>query len=375
MRLGDEAGGSSVTGLLQGAFGVVLFILIIGVLVLIHELGHFFAARRAGVRVHEFGIGFPPRARVLRSDGETLYTLNWLPIGGFVKLEGEDGDSDDARSFGRAPFLTRQLILVAGVVMNLILAFVIMLVVAWLPQQAIGLQVGTVQPGSPAAAAGLTAGMRLVSVDGRQYDRIDGPIAIVDDLRAKAGETVTLGLTDVNGAPVTVTATLRTPAEISADKGALGVSDLKTVVLDETFTRSPVEAVATGAARTVTAFRLILDGLGQLGSSIVSRPTAAPPVAGPVGIAEQVTVIFWQAGPVATLYVAGLLSANLALVNILPFPPLDGGRAAVLVIKRLFGARVSLRAERLTYAVGFVFLLAFILWISGFDIARLGGAP
>ena len=134
MRLGDEAGEPYVSSLLQGAFGVVLFILIIGVLVLVHELGHFFAARRAGVRVHEFGVGFPPRARVLRSDGDTVYTLNWLPIGGFVKLEGEDGDSDDERSFSRASFATRQLILVAGVAMNLVLAFVIMLIVAWLPQ-------------------------------------------------------------------------------------------------------------------------------------------------------------------------------------------------------------------------------------------------
>jgi regulator of sigma E protease len=374
MRLGDEAGGPDVTSLLQGAFGVLLFILIIGVLVLIHELGHFIAARRAGVRVHEFGIGFPPRARVLRSDGETLYTLNWLPIGGFVKLEGEDGDSDDERSFGRAPFLTRQLILVAGVVMNLVLAFVIMLVVAWLPQQPIGIQIGSVQPGSPAAAAGITAGMQLESVDGRRYDRIDGPLAIVEDLRAKAGQEVTLGLLDVKGAPVTVTTTLRTPAEISADKGALGVAELKTVVLDQTFGRTPAEALATAGTRTVAAFRLILDGLGQLGSSIVSHPTQAPPVAGPVGIAEQVTVIFWQAGPVATLYVAGLLSANLALVNILPFPPLDGGRMLMLLIKAIAGARVSVRAEQMTYLVGFAFLFAFLIWVTVFDVARLAGA-
>ncbi len=362
-----------MTGLLQGAFGVVLFILIIGALVLVHELGHFFAARRAGVRVHEFGIGFPPRAKVLRSDGETLYTLNWLPIGGFVKLEGEDGDSDDPRSFGRAPFLTRQLILVAGVVMNLLLAFVIMVIVAWIPQQAIGIQVGGVQPGSPAAAAGVTAGMKLVSVDGREYDRMDGPTAIVEDLRAKAGQQVTLGLQDVNGAPVTVTTTLRPASEISKDKGALGVTDLKAVVLDTQVTRSPAEALVTGALRTVGAFRLIVDGLGQVASAIATRPTEAPPVAGPIGIAQEVTIVFWQAGPVATLYVAGLLSANLALVNILPFPPLDGGRMLMLVIKAIAGARVSIRAEQLTYLVGFAFLFAFLIWVTVFDFARLFG--
>jgi regulator of sigma E protease len=365
-----------VIGFLQGAFGVLLFIVILGVLVLVHELGHFLVARRAGVRVHEFGIGFPPRARVLRSDGQTLYTLNWLPIGGFVKLEGEDGDSEDPRSFSRSPFLVRQVILVAGVAMNLLLALVVMIAVAWLPQQTVAIQIGGVQAGSPAAAAGLTSGMRLVSVDGQTYDRIDGPSGIVQDLRARAGQSVTLGLEDVNGKPIEATATLRSPGELSSDRGALGVTDLKAVVLDRMFTRSPVDALAVGVSRTVGAFRLILDGLAQLVSSIATSPTQPPPVAGPVGIAQEVTQVFWQAGPLATLYMAALLSANLALVNVLPFPPLDGGRMLMLLIRALAGARVSIRAEQLTYAVGFAFLFGFLIWVTVFDVQRLaGGTP
>jgi regulator of sigma E protease len=97
-------------------------------------------------------------------------------------------------------------------------------------------------------------------------------------------------------------------------------------------------------------------------------------VSGPIGIADTVTTVFWQAGPVATLYLAGLLSANLALVNLLPFPPLDGGRMLMIAIKRVAGARVSLKAEQATYLVGFAFLFAFLIWITVFDIARLGGA-
>ena len=97
---------------------------------------------------------------------------------------------------------------------------------------------------------------------------------------------------------------------------------------------------------------------------------------GPIGIATQIGDIFFGAGPILTLYVAGILSANLALVNILPFPPLDGGRMLMIVLKSLFGARISLRAERLTYVVGFVFLMAFLIWVTGFDIARiLSGSP
>src|SRR6476661_11262328 len=104
---------------------IVLFLVVLGSLVLVHELGHFITARLAGVRVLEFGIGFPPRAKVISSHGETLYTLNWLPIGGFVRLEGEDGDSDDPRSFTRAALPVKLLVLLAGVGMNLVLALVI----------------------------------------------------------------------------------------------------------------------------------------------------------------------------------------------------------------------------------------------------------
>ena len=110
-------------------------------------------------------------------------------------------------------------------------------------------------------------------------------------------------------------------------------------------------------------------------NGFIKDPTAPPPAQGPIGIAVSLGDLLLNSGIVLTLFVAGILSVNLGVVNILPFPPLDGGRMAMLVIKRLFGARVSLRAERLTYAVGFVFLLVFIFWISAFDIARLGQTP
>ena len=132
--------------------------MILTAIVVIHEAGHFATARLARIRVHEFGIGFPPRARVLASRGETIYTLNWLPIGGFVRLEGEDGDSDDPRSFVRAPLPTKVIVLVAGVAMNLILAFVIFFAIALAATPLIGVSFGTVQAGSPAATAGLVAG-------------------------------------------------------------------------------------------------------------------------------------------------------------------------------------------------------------------------
>jgi regulator of sigma E protease len=369
----------ALTGALQSAITIVLFLLILGVLVIVHEFGHFAVARLAGVRVLEFGIGFPPRAKVLRSEGETLYTLNWLPIGGFVKLEGEDGGSDDPRAFSRAPLPKRLLILIAGVSMNLLLALAIFGVIALLPGKSIGMTFQGVQGGSPAWSAGLqpttaaSAGDQIIAIDGHQFHDFDGGSAMIDELRSHAGQSVSLTLIRADGNVQDVTVALQSPAAVEAGKGALGISGIAFRPTDRIFNRPPVDALAFAGRRTTEAFGLIVEGLGQLADSIVSHPTQPPPVQGPVGIAVGVGDVFWQAGPIATLFVAGLLSANLALVNVLPLPPLDGGRILVILIKSIAGKRVSLQAERLTYLVGFGFLMALLLWITYFDIARIGG--
>jgi regulator of sigma E protease len=359
-----------MTGFVQSLITIALFILILGALVVIHEIGHFVTARLANVRVLEFGVGFPPRAKVLRNQGETLYSLNWLPIGGFVKLDGEDGDgADDPRSFAAQRWITKMVILVAGVVMNVLLAFAIFTSIALMGDPTIGVRIGAVQPDSPAAGAGLVPGDAVVSLDGGYYGAFDDD-SLLAALQDKAGQPVELGIETTDGAFETVAVMLRSPEDVAAGKGALGVSELTAMTTDVTIGYSFAEAVAIGWQRTVEALGLIVNGLGQLVGAIVSDPTTAPPVAGPVGIATQIGDVFWQLGPVVTLYIAGILSANLAVVNILPFPPLDGGRMLMITLKRLFGTRISLRAEQLTYMVGFVFLFGFLIWITGFDIIR-----
>jgi regulator of sigma E protease len=386
-----------MTELLQGAIGIVLFILILGVLVIVHELGHFITARLAGIRVHEFGIGFPPRAKVLANEGETVWTLNWLPIGGFVRLEGEDGESDDPRSFGRANLLVRELVLVAGVAMNVLLAFVIFWLIAWLANPTETWTVGSVVPDSPAAQIHLQPGDQLVSVDGVRYDSFEGDRSLPSDLRIYAGRAVTLGFIRDSEYRETHVA-LQPPGSTSSvaicgqdppiERPPLGVCGLEARANGPAVERAPGEAAGVAARRLSSAFGLILDGLRQLGESIVSHPTEAPPAAGPVGIAVEVSDVFWQAGPIPTLYLAAILSANLGLVNVLPFPPLDGGRMLVIALKAVAGratrllrrvgvdadaaSQVGLRLERLTYVLGFTVLMAFLVWITYFDIA--GGA-
>jgi regulator of sigma E protease len=382
--------------IIQGAITILLFIFILCALVVIHEFGHFVLARFFGIRVHEFGIGFPPRAKVMRDRGETIYTLNWLPIGGFVRLEGEDGDSDDPRSFAVAGLPKKLLVLLAGVGMNLLLAFVIFTGIAWLATPQGGIIFNEVVAGSPADVSGLRAGETILAIDGTTFDLLPSPDAgqhAIAALRERAGQTVTLHVRAADGAERDVTVTLR-PPDVAADKGALGIRSAGLAFSGAYAGRDPLAAVGAGAAWTVSAFRLIIDGLASLVSSIASNPTQAPPVTGPIGIAVQVGDVFWQLGPIFTLYLAGLLSANLALVNILPFPPLDGGRILVLLLKSLLarggalmrragvrGAGLSeqtaISVERLTYLVGFVFLFGFLIWITYFDIARQvgGGTP
>ena len=303
-----------------------------------------------------------------------IYTLNWLPIGGFVKLEGEDGDSEDPRSFTRAPLLTKLVVLVAGVGMNLLLALVIMIGIPLYGDDTIGFQIGNIQTGSPADAAGLRGTDVIVSLDGQYQSAFAAnQRGLIDALQTRAGETVTLGVERGGGAEESVQVRLRDRAAIEQGLAALGVERLSVVKGDHRITYEPGAAVGLGVERTVNAFGLILDGLGDLGESIINRPTERPPAAGPVGIAVQVSSVFWELGPVATLYLAALLSANLALVNVLPFPPLDGGRMLMLLLKSVAGRRISLRAEQMTYFVGFTFLMAFLLWITWFDITA--GAP
>jgi len=372
-----------VSDLLGFAVGAILFFVVLGSLVLVHELGHFITARLAGVRVLEFGIGFPPRAKVLRSRGETLYTLNWLPIGGFVKLEGEDGDdAGDPRSFVRARLPVKLVILVAGVAMNLLMAFLIFTAIAWLATPFVGLRFFEVQPGSPAAAAGLKPGDAILAVNGQQHEFF-GEGLVLTDLRTHTGDTVTLTIERATGGVEQLTVKLRDQAEIDASpkdangdptKGPLGISGDRTPFQARFFGstgRDLPSAIAIGVNETTRWFGIILGGLGDLARQVVSNPTAPPPVAGPVGIATQIADVFFGAGPILTLYVAGILSANLALVNSLPFPPLDGGRMLMIVLKSIFGTRISVRAERLTYVVGFAFLFAFLIWVSGFDIVRI----
>ena len=207
-----------IVGLGQWAITIVAFLLILWLVVVVHEFGHFLTARLAGIRVLEFGLGYPPRAKVLFRDHDTTYTLNWLPLGGFVLLEGEEKTSEDERSFSRASLPKQVTVLAAGVFMNVVLAFVLFFFVAWFANPLVGVRYDNVEPQSPAAQAGLQPGEVIQSVNGQRYGWManDGVLSTISN---HEGQTVTLGVVDQAGHGRTVTAKLRTAAEVQALQG------------------------------------------------------------------------------------------------------------------------------------------------------------
>ena len=355
--------------LLDNLVTLVTFLAILVGLVVAHEFGHFVMARLARVRVHEFGIGFPPRLKRLWSDGETVYTLNWLPIGGFVRLEGEDGDSDDPRSFIRQALPARVAILLAGVAMNVFLAFLIFVVIAAALEPTAQARIESVVPGSPAQAVGLVPGDVITGVDGRQFPYFDGQ-APTNYTRDHAGQQVTLDVQLASGTSRQVPVQLRGPADVAAGRGALGIT--ARIVLGPNVQRDLVTAIRVGADRTVQACTLILGALGDLVGAVARNPTAAPPVSGPIGIAEAVGTVRSEAPPVVLLWLIALLSANLAVVNALPLPPLDGGRVAVAILQAATRNRISANIERATYFIGFAVLFGILIYVSFFDLIRGG---
>jgi regulator of sigma E protease len=368
----------SLAGLFSGIGGVVGLFLILIPLVLLHELGHFIMARLARIRVLEFGLGFPPRARILGHDHETEYTLNYLPIGGFVRLEGEETDSDDPRAFTNSSLPKQLIVLAAGVAMNLLVAVFLFFVVAWAFNPVVLTTIAGVQAGSPAAAAGLQAGDSIVSIDGRTYRKpsvlefsnADFTDPWRQDLLSHAGQTVNIIVADANGKERTVVVTLRVPTAEKA--GALGVSMGGSYV---TTAGDPVSAAGLAVSGTGRAMNLILGAVGDIGKQLATNPAQAPPgVQGPIGIAADIASVVSQPNAfMILLLLAGVISANLALVNVLPLPVLDGGKMVIMVLKRLFGAKGVGAFEALAYVASFALLLAFMGWITFFDILRVSG--
>jgi regulator of sigma E protease len=366
---------------------IAAFIGILVVLVLVHELGHFIVAKRSGITVEEFGIGFPPRITSVMWHG-TRYSLNWIPLGGFVRMLGEDGDVEIRRlreqglgeaevehamagAFNRKPIWLRITVLLAGVVMNFLLAGAVFSWGAALPQPvSLGpLHVLETQEDSPADGV-LRPGDVITAADGQSFERSR---ELTEYVSSRAGAPVTLTILR-DGDPITVTVTPRdlTEDEIRQGRGAIGFSWRADRVGEGPPAASgPADAVRLGFSTAAQAAVEIPGGLaGAVGGLIGLNPDGASDARGPIGIA-QITGEVLDAGILAIIQFVGILSINLAVLNVLPFPPLDGGRIAVVLIESVRRRKLPAEREALIYLTGFAVLIALVILISIQDIQRL----
>ncbi len=340
---------------------LIIFLLILGLLIFVHEGGHFIVAKLSGIKVEEFGMGFPPRIFGIRR-GETIYSLNWIPLGGFCKMLGEE-DPSAPRSFASKRPAVRLATLAAGPLMNAILPIVLLSIAFMVPRQvAVGdVVIDQVTADSPAAEAGIVSGDTVLSINGNPIQNIGD---VIYDIHLKMGEEITLELKDADGNLKTATLVPRwNPPE---GEGAVGVA--MTMVNTGNVSQSyPFwEAVPKSFSSIGETFVLMRN---EITSWFVQKK--APEVTGPVGI-FQLTGEVREAGPSYIIQFTAFLSLNLAIVNLLPLPALDGGRIIFVlleVVRR--GKRVSPRTEGMIHYIGFAMLMALILVISYFDILRV----
>ena len=352
-------------------------------LVLVHELGHYLVARRNGVEVEEFGLGFPPRAMIITKKKGTIYTLNWLPFGGFVRLKGEHDADRQKGTFGAASLWAKTKIMLAGVAMNLIVAFVLLTVLAviGMPQLLDNqftvksdttvsrheVLVGYVERDSPAAKADLKVRDQLVSIGLPALPAV--PITSQDQLpgltKNLAGQTVQVTVKR-HGQTEVKSVSLRRTTDADKDKGYLGISPVDYSLQRSTWS-APLVAAGLVKQFTVTT----LKGLGSLIAGVARGHggQAAAQVTGPVGIVVLIKDNSFL-GPQFTLLIVAVVSLTLAIMNALPIPAIDGGRLFTILLHRLLRRPLTAEREELINGIGFVVLLLLIVVVTFIDLKR-----
>lgn len=371
---------------------IIAFLIILSVLVLVHELGHFLVSRKFGAKAEEFGLGFPPRligfyksisgkwkftfwTKEVEDAADTIYSINLFPIGGFVKIQGEDGEKEnDTSSFRHKKIWQRALILSAGVIMNFLLAFVIIsgtfLLGSYQPIEGLPekgaiirdshLEVIGVSPDSPAAKADIKTGDRIISINEQEIKSVQ---ELQDYVSDKAGQNLTYklkrGEEEINKQVIPVVLK-------ETNRGGIGISPAQVG-----FIRYPwYLAFYEGIKTTALFFWLILTSLFDLVFRLFSGVNVSGEVAGIVGIA----VVTGQAVSQGITYLfqlTAMLSLSLAVFNILPIPGLDGGRLLFLIIEKIKGRPVKAVTETIVHNIGIIFLLALMALVTFNDIKRL----
>lgn len=348
---------------------LLLFILVLGILVLVHEWGHFLVARKAGLTVEEFGFGFPPRIFKWKS-GETTYSINLLPLGGFVKILGENGDESETnnpKSFSSKSSGIKGLIIVAGVVMNFLLGAMLLIVGFYigLPQvlnkenetiaQNVQIQIVAISHGSPAEKAGLKLGDVV-----KNFSEISDLQIFINENK---GKEIFL---DINRGKEAIDVKLTPRINPPESEGAIGVALVKTGIISYPW----YQAIWLGVKSAFIAIWEIVKGFSGLIKNLLVAGAIPKEVSGPVGIA----VLTKQAanlGFVYLLQLVAIISLNLAVLNLIPFPALDGGRLLFLGIEKIKGSKINPKVENAIHGIGLALLLLLAVLITWKDILSI----
>lgn len=371
---------------------VIIFVLILGVLIFVHELGHYLVAVRNGIKADEFGFGFPPRIFGAVKDEETgkykfifggkrikskntVFSFNWIPLGGFVKIKGEDGGNKEKDSFGAKGAWTRIKVLGAGVTMNFILAwFLLAIVFNQGAPQAIGdddkvkgarVQISQVVKGSPAEVAGISIGdevQKICNFDGSNCEYINKVSELQGFIEKQKGKEVRFFISR-GGEELVLAGTPR--ANPPEGEGAMGVNLTRTALISYPW----YDAIGRGLMAVFDMTFLIVTTLGGLLFQFFSGAKPAVDVAGPIGIAfmtKQVAALGW----VYLLQFTAILSINLAIINAFPFPALDGGRILFILIEKIKGSPVSQKFEQIAHTAGFSLLILLMIVVTFHDFIQ-----
>lgn len=355
---------------------ILLFLAVLSVLVIAHEWGHFFTAKKIGAEVEEFGLGFPPRIFTWKGKDGMIWSLNAIPLGGFVKITGESGgELDNPNSFARKSIPKRLLVLTAGVIMNLVVAAILFSVgfAVGIPSVTEGdidkhvtvtdqaIRVTEVIPGSPADAVGVQLGDTILSMNGQTYT--EGEV-VRQELRSLAETENVAFVIERDGEELELDIA---PAFISELEGpGVGVAIVETGLARYPWYLVIPKGIETTAIYTVTVvvafYEIIRDAITGAG--------VAPEISGPVGIAVLTGEIAGL-GFVYLMQFAAILSINLAVINILPFPALDGGRVAFTLLEAVRKKPVSPKVEAIVHNSGFLLLMLLVIIVTYRDIVNL----
>lgn len=371
----------------------IVFIITLGLLIFVHELGHFVIARRNGIKAEEFGFGFPPRIFGFVKQGKkwklikgnqliesknTVYSLNWIMLGGFVKIKGEDGMEKKAKdSFAGKSAWVRIKVLAAGVVMNFALAWLAFSIafMVGIPQAVdsditmkdTSIQISQVIPESPAEKMGIKPADQIIKCEmnipacKENFKNIEQVQKIINDGK---GSEIALKVKRGNEF-LTLRGTPR--VDYPADQGPLGISLAQTAVVSYPW----YEAVYQGFKMTLNVMKLIVVTFYDIIHNLIVGEKVAVDVSGPIGIAV-VAKQFTDLGFAYIMQFIALLSINLGIINAFPFPALDGGRILFILIEKIKGSPVSQKVEQIIHNFGFIFLILLMVFVTFRDVLKFG---